>query len=354
MNEELQGNTAIVHSDEPKKLRTFEDDIAQAVKSGAGSALKIALAEQEKIEHIQAEAGTQKKSVLFVVLGLAFLLGAAATIGYVIYAKYAGVELNLTNQPRMIEHPFMQGDRITTVEFNKLLPQNGIKQPLAYTVGSDELSSNTVKIVLVENPSDGKNPATYVKTSELFERLASHAPNQLTRTLDDTFALGMYQGDKLEPFLLLKTDSFENAFAGMLAWEKFMSDDIYAFMGVEIPKQEKVLNEFGVQVDGTGDLSIETAVSTSTEETVSTSTPPVAQTGTAGNTGTSTSTTTTKSPQPTRDIHLFIDRTIRNRDVRVIQDNDGKIYFVYGFPKSGAILITTSIESYFEVLGRLK
>lgn len=350
MNEELQGDTAIVHSDEPKKLRTFEDDIAQAVKSGAGSALKIALAEQEKLEHVQAEVGTQKKSVLFVVLGLAFLLGAAATIGYVIYAKYSGVQLDLSNQPRMVEHPFMQGDRITTVDFDKVLPKNGIKQPLAYTVGSDELSSNTVKIILVEHPSDGKNPATYAKTSELFERLAPHAPNQLTRTLDSTFALGMYQGDKLEPFLLLKTDSFENAFAGMLGWEKFMSDDIYAFMGVEIPKVEKNLNEFGVETDGVGDLQINTTANTDQATTTDSATSTTAQTE-ATTTQTTSSTTAQKPP---RDIHLFIDRTIRNRDVRVIQDNDGKIYFVYGFPKSGAILITTSIESYFEVLGRLK
>jgi hypothetical protein len=161
----------------------------------------------------------------------------------------------------------------------------------------------------------------------------------------------MYQGDKLEPFLLLKTDSFENAFAGMLTWEKFMSDDIYTFMGVEIPKQEKKINEFGVEIDGPGDLSIETITSTTTGTTT---TDAVAENQPTEDRNPVPESVEPKTAQPTRDIHLFIDRTIRNRDVRVIQDNDGKIYFVYGFPKSGAILITTSIESYFEVLGRLK
>lgn len=342
MNDELSGNTAIGHSDEPKKLRTFEDDIAQAVKSGAGSALKIALAEQDKINHIQAAGGIQKKSIVFIVLGVAFLFGAIATVGYVVYAKYSGVALDLSNEPRMVEHPFMRADRIVNVDLEKVLPENGAKPSLTYTVGSDELSSNTIKLILVDKSDEDGKRVAYVKTPELFERLATHAPDQLVRTLDDTFALGMYQGDKLEPFLVLQTDSFENAFAGMLTWEKFMSDDIYAFMGIQLPKTEKRVNQFGIEISDTPTLNTETLNAATQENSL------------PGQSTTTPTTSTTSNTQNQQDIHLFIDRTIRNRDVRVIQDSDGKIYFVYGFPNSKTILMTTSIESYFEVLGRLK
>ena len=36
--------------EEPKKLRTFEDDIAEAVKGGGGSLARIAIAEQGRTE----------------------------------------------------------------------------------------------------------------------------------------------------------------------------------------------------------------------------------------------------------------------------------------------------------------
>jgi hypothetical protein len=71
-------------------------------------------------------------------------------------------------------------------------------------------------------------------------------------------------------------------------------------------------------------------------------------------TATTTATTTTSAPEPTRDVKAFVDRTIKNKDVRVIQDLDGKIYFMYGFVNRNTILFTTTPESYFEIISRLK
>lgn len=335
MNDELQEIGSSPKKEEPKVLRTFESDIASAVKSGTGSALKIALAEQQKLQGKTDEQKIEKRSVFFVVLSVFFLLAAAGAGVYVAYKKNERVALDLSNQTKLVKHPFLNGDRLTTTTLDKILPSSGIRPSLAKTVGSDELSSNTIKIILVEKPAEGTTPASYVKTADLLKKLAPHIPDQLVRTLDPTFALGMYQSDKIEPFIVLKTNSFQYAYSGMLTWEKYFSEDLYDFMGIELPteRMQEDANTQKIEITQEETNSTTTKTTTTTKKQVA----PVE----------------TVKPEEYRDIALLIDRTIRNRDVRVVQDSNGKIYFVYGFPKSNTILIASSIESYFEVLSRL-
>jgi hypothetical protein len=156
----------------------------------------------------------------------------------------------------------------------------------------------------------------------------------LVRNIEDTIAVGIYKGDKNQPFILLKTASYENAFTGLLKWESFMGADLFKFFGVDLPDQttfKDVFVENNSLIAQTSSSTLEIATSTknasSSEKIVK---------------------------EETRNIKNFIDRTIKNKDMRVIQDNDGKIYFVYGFTNRNTIIITTSPETFFEVTNRLK
>ena len=47
--------------------------------------------------------------------------------------------------------------------------------------------------------------------------------------------IGVYSWNGNQPFIILKTDSYENAFAGMLSWEKNIAGDLSALFPRNIP-----------------------------------------------------------------------------------------------------------------------
>jgi len=69
-----------------------------------------------------------------------------------------------------------------------------------------------------------------LRTSEFLEILNSQAPGNLVRAFDPLFMFGSFKGslatDETSTFLIIKLASFENAFAGMLAWEEHLAEDL--------------------------------------------------------------------------------------------------------------------------------
>jgi hypothetical protein len=73
-------------------------------------------------------------------------------------------------------------------------------------------------------PDSDQTPAT---TQEIFSVIDPNAPGSFIRSLDAKMMIGaLKQGDTTSPFVILQTDSFEAAFAGMLAWEPGMQGDL--------------------------------------------------------------------------------------------------------------------------------
>ena len=72
-----------------KAIRTFEEDIAGAVRDGKGSVLGIALAEQKR-KDAQNEFVAEKKSGSFIILiGVLFIMLALGLLGFVGYSVYS-------------------------------------------------------------------------------------------------------------------------------------------------------------------------------------------------------------------------------------------------------------------------
>jgi hypothetical protein len=319
----------------PRALRTFEDDIADAVRDGKGSALNIALAEQKRKDTAVEYVIRKKSNKLYIFFGILLFIVSFGVIGYIVYEKYGSQVLpDVLRGTASIVHPSIRADKTTPIDLNTLLPKNGINQSLLYKLGGSDLSTQTISVAIptITVVGEAGEIVRMAETKDIMPRLARNAPSLLTRSLATSTVLGVYAGDIAEPFIILKTNSYEGAFSGMLDWEDFMSDDLFTFMGIILPNGEvaPIKEAPVVQIESTASSSATSTASSSTPQ------PPLAP-----------------AIDP-RDISKFLDRTIKNKDMRVIQDDTGKIYLLYGFANRNTIIITTSVESFFAVSSRLR
>lgn len=117
----------------------------------------------------------------------------------------------------------------------------------------------------------------------------SNAPESVRRSLKNVFMFGFHNiNQKIEPFLVLKTDFFQNTFSGMLKWEPYIWND---------------LQKWGVE----GEVS--------------------------GN---------------------FIDKIIKNKDTRILQDQNGNIKIIYSFLDKETMLLTTNEATFLEILDQFE
>ena len=103
-------------------------------------------------------------------------------------------------------------------------------------------------------------------------------PPSLLRSFEEKYMLGVYSFDTNEFFIILKTSDFATSFAGMLKWEADLQKDI------------------GVLFD------IEQNASTT--------------------------------------INIFVDRSLKNKDLRILKDSVGNTLLLYSFVDKNTLIIT--------------
>ncbi|MEI7719715.1 MAG: hypothetical protein WCI89_00700 [bacterium] len=182
----------------------------------------------------------------------------------------------------------------------------GLIEHLRITVGSSTSSADTGAVTLMS-------------AQQFLSRTSPTISANLLRTLGQEFLLGAHTFETRQPFLILKTDSYEQAFAGMLAWEGSMHQDLSPLFDYTPPPH----------VNGSGALA-------------STATSTTADTGAAQNTNSSFTQ------------NGFVDAIVENHDARVLKNPAGDIYFLWTFLDRTTIVITTQEYTLREVISRLK
>jgi hypothetical protein len=142
------------------------------------------------------------------------------------------------------------------------------------------------------------NSVLYINTTvegqdslgEVLALVGPNMPGSLVRSFDQNYMIGVYSYDTNEIFFILKVKDFASSYSGMLKWEKDMAKDM-----------EKI-------------YSIDPFL-------VSTSTP-------------------------------FIDEAIKNKDLRIIKDQNGKTQLLYSFIDKETLLITKNESIFGAILGR--
>jgi len=355
-----------------KNLRTFQGDVADAIKKQNASVITIAMAEQnrnakreestggtqniithenelqrilgkkappgvpkpptptrvppkpapvlpQKIAYAEPEEPKKKIDPEFIrnaltITGsvLLILLGVGAVIGFYVLQK----------KPTIAPAPKVDQ---TIVAFNTKaeIETAGIKR--------DDLilKLNSLREGGVENQNDityialtkkMESDTVSITTTELFGILATSIPASAVRAFGDQFMMGMYSTEKNEPFLILKVTSFDNAFAGMLAWEKTLNKDIGS-----------IFSSRSIPITSVAPAPVATA------------------------TGTPSTTTAPATRVVNVDALIkteFEDITIQNKDARVLKNTRGDDIVLYSFLDQNTILITSSQKAFHEILNK--
>jgi len=287
----------------PRKtiIRTYKSDVEETVSSNHLSSVNIALAENKRMmerlgESKEAEKKDKKNYIIILVSFSLVVLGVLAIVIPVFFVnrKYTPVVTPVTRTSPIITPDSTEDLNLEDLDLARL------SKTLSERVDQTSIRVGSIRgIYLTEKNLD--NTRNVVNISKFVNLLKFNVPDLLNRTLKPDYLFGMHNFIGNQKFLILKVGSYENAYSGMLSWE------------VDLWKNFKDL--FGL-VDPDNLLS----------------------------------TTTDMFAQ---DIKSFQDIVIRNKDCRAAEDSKGDILLLYCIPDKETIVVTTSQDTFKEILLRM-
>lgn len=315
-------------------LVTYQSDMQKYIQSNRVSEVTIAAAEAKR----RGEKGASEESatseslggfsfrILMIFLGALLLGSAIGLVGYMVY------RMQTIAPPAAIQAPVILIDEAYSVEIKPEASHTAVITALQQAKDSVALSLGLVaQLVPAAATTTGDKQQTVLPAQTFFMQIAPNMPQALTRTLLPTFLLGVHAYDGNQALLILKTDSYEQAFSGMLAWERTMRDDLLPLFAYTPPARI------------TEGVALATTTLTSTSTLAATSTQAQA---------TSTATTTPEAAPSAFLQTGFIDKIVENHDARVFQNSFGDVYFLWTFLDRGTIVITTNPSTLKEIILR--
>lgn len=129
-----------------------------------------------------------------------------------------------------------------------------------------------------------------ISAEEFLSLSTTRSPETIRRSLLDKFMFGFHRNStSIEPYLVLKTEFFQNTFTGMLKWEPEIQEDTKLWLSDK-------------------DVAAET----------------------------------------------FVDKVLKNKDIRILTDTTGTSLILYGFLDKETLVITTNEETFLEILDRFE
>lgn len=210
-----------------RQIRTFQGDVAEALSSQKESLFSIQQQELKKSSGYTVAQQPPKqggRSFIFFIGSLLFI-ALAGIGGWYTYNEF----VRKTAVPVVA----IPSSRIIPAESTKEIALTGLSRDAifaAVTENTSDVKEGELRHLLLEDGSG--NTAS---TSAFFVEIETEAPGNLVRSFDTAFMLGSLGQSR---FLLIKLSSFQNAFAGMLSWEKEIATDLSGlFAGSDILKQ---------------------------------------------------------------------------------------------------------------------
>lgn len=297
-----------------KALRTYEGDVAAALAGRKVSVATIAIAENVERQKIQEQTSVTTlnvatppvtpskipKNLLLLLLSL-LLIGGGAYGAYYLYQQSALGTITLPDiTPSKVQGiiPSSRQKEIIATSFT----DTTVRERIAQERLTAQLKNGEVEeLYILMNQNSVKS---LIPAAQAFPLIASNVPGEVIRSLSPRLMVGLLgENGATTPFVLAKSNFFQSTFTGMLSWEEKMFRDWQPFL-----------------IDDTARFV------------------PVATT-------TTTTTTTTLSRGP-----RFEDLTYRNKDLRVLKNDSGNIFFLYSFIDKENLIITTSLSAFDTLL----
>jgi hypothetical protein len=276
-------------------VRTYMSDMAEAVRQNEMSVIKIALEEQKRRErgdYYRKIEGTPKKK-LFWALGGFIIIIVAIGITYFVLQK----EKDQSIPAQIIKAPtaIISYDAEESIDMTNVVNKSDFVKITENELNKKNVSGS-IKALFLKETTDGLiNP---FPLKSLFETIKANAPDTLIRSFAEEYTLGVYTPispyDKNRLFLIIKINNYDQAYAGMLEWEKNILSDLFSVYKIDINEENKGLLE-----------------------------------------------------------KQWKDIIIKNKDARILYTNDGADILFYIFPDKKTLVITDSQEAIKEIITRL-
>ncbi len=280
-------------------IETYQDTVEKYVKKENISEVTVAAAEAQRraLQPQAAEPGESHltRNLVAVVAGLVLIVGASGAFAY---AYIHSQPLPAVSNPSA---PYIAIDST-----KELTLDSGDTRALALSkivAAKDQTRLSLGLIGLIKLTVASTSGIQPLSAQRFLGVIAPNLPSEFLRTIKPEFMLGVHSFDVNQPLLIFGVESYQGAFAGMLAWEKKMQSDL-------------------------SPLFRYTPV-TSASDVATSSTPQVVA-----------------SP--------FVDMIIENHDARVLKDAAGSVVLLWTFLDRSTILVTTNPNTVHEVISRQK
>lgn len=287
-------------------VRTFKSDAEEAIKTERMSSVSIAIAEEKKKQKyrpiIPTESAPKSRKAIIFIVSLIFVLAGIGAFNF----NYIKEKVKYESTP---QNTFQAEDLIITdsrVEFDSdKVDRKDFGNSLSEFMKTSDMKPNSIQNIhiikkIIENEKETKK---ILDSKEFLHLISSKIPDILFRSLSQRYMLGSHSWNRNQSFIILKTDSYENAFAGMLSWEKNLSGDLNLFF------PRNILPE-----DGGENITTEQILSYKKN---------------------------------------FEDILIKNKDARALRDETGEIFLIYSIPDKETIIITSNTDTLVELFDRI-
>ncbi|MFA6897875.1 MAG: hypothetical protein WC250_00520, partial [Candidatus Paceibacterota bacterium] len=251
------------------------------------------------IERVSTTTGEEPKSyttLIVTIISLILVVGGITAIFFAVNSVKPPTTVIVEEIKTLIPTESQKGIDLNLIDTArlKLILQNEVsnsKIPLGSFLGFYFTQTNA---------STGKQ---ILPAQQFLKLLVKNIPDSLLRTISNDFLFGLVSYDGNRPFLILKVDSFQQAYASMLEWEKDLAYDFSDLLAYP--------ND------------------------------------------TSVATTTASTNALLFNDQLFSDTVIKNKDVRILRTATGRTRILYSILDQSTILITPSENAFGKVLERL-
>lgn len=294
-------------------VETYSGDISRVVQTGNVSTVTIAAAESERRtkdtkgepvapSNLTQQEKTSRWRVALIITGAVLILAALGLVA----------ALLLRTAPRTVSTssavvPFMSVDQTVPVIAPADITRDMLMADLEAAREQVSLSVGLVAQLYVGTPTTTGSVTDLMSAPQLLTMLAPDIPPDLLRTIQPAYLLGVHSYDENQTFLVLRVDSYQQAYSGLLAWETTMPQELSPLF----------TRHPSLHLPGTDTAS----------STASTS-PQFIRTG-------------------------FVDRVVENHDARVVQNAGGDILLLWTFLDRNTVVITTNEYTLREIIRRL-
>jgi hypothetical protein len=284
----------------PSPIHTFSSDFSDRIDSQRASTFSV-LATESDARPAAVSSAKPKRPLVIIIAGIVlFLAGIGIVTGAFIYSKKTSAVPTVAGVPSLLtfdESVEVKGTGVT------------LMQAIADVAGQPSVAGNVV-VTYVTTPGVAGSGIPQ-PGGAIIDQLPLDAPDIVIRNIDQSSTVGtIHAGSESRPFFVLRVNSYERTFAGMLAWEPTMANSLAPFFPAYT------------------DLNPITVATTSSSS--SPALPPV----------------TIASP-------FFGDAVVANHDVRILRDSKGRSLMLYGYHGKDTLIIARDEAAFTAIIARL-